>query len=146
RSPRKATESRRWRRSQSRLVGQRRRLQWRLRPPVTPVIFGKIKRPPIHSGAFPFLLCESLRPQRLCVILFFLPDFLASLHPRFLLLAMHRIQRSLQRIQRLIRRLQNFFLISARVLFQPSAPRRAVPLVGFLVHRQVCQFFRRRLP
>src|SRR5258708_2738163 len=39
---------------------------------------------------------------------------------------MHRIQRPPQGIERLIRRLQNLFLVSTGVLFQPPAPRGAM--------------------
>src|SRR6266404_570960 len=60
--------------------------------------------------------------------------------PHYLLpLAVHRIQRPPKRIQGLIRRLQDFFLIAARVLFQPPAPSCSVRLVRFFVYLEVRQ-------
>ena len=85
-----------------------------------------------HSvgGLFYIPLCSLLFPS-------LIRYFFASL-------AMHRVQRSPKRIQRLVRRRQNLILIPIRVLFQPSAPRRPVRLVRFLVHRKIRQPFRIR--
>src|SRR6267142_2879890 len=62
-----------------------------------------------------------------------------SLIRHLLLLTVHGVQRTPQRIQRLIRGLQNLFLVAARMLFQPAAPRRTVRLVRFLVHLKIRQ-------
>src|SRR5260370_26781335 len=76
------------------------------------------------------------------VLILFFPYILTPLHLYFCFLAMHSVQRSPKRIQRLIRGLQNFFLVSAGVLFQPTPPSRPVRLVRFLVHLEVRQPFR----